>query len=455
MRARGKFQGRNPAHAPANANWAAAVPAAPRTSEWTPKTRNEIAASPPSMPFMLSRKLTAFMSPTSSTSRTGAVSSGGSPNRGSDPEDRSVLIAAAWPSSLTTGRMPRRSSHSPTSSAMSAPLSSVSASRSTVAGAKSRAAPQPASAHTNTATPPSRAVADRWRLCASGSSSMPVAQAGRTKAGVRIRARTPEIRKAAAWAMTIRSVPRRGSGCGESERAGKPLLLAGVADRDLQQLVESGLGAVPDEAADLREVGHAPAHVLEGAAVDLLVAHELDRRFAPAQGADAVGEIEHRDLLVGADVEHLALGGLLVGEQEHAAHHVAHGGEAAGLLAVAVDQDGLVPQRPRDHARDHHAVGAGLPRPAGVEAAHDHDRNLAVLPVGLGEALVHRLAAGIRPAQLVTRPQHPIVVLGERDAVPLAVDLAAREQDHLLALGARGLEHDLGAADVGGQGAQR
>ena len=90
-------------------------------------------------------------------------------------------------------------------------------------------------------------------------------------------------------------------------------------------------------------------------------------------------------------------------------------------------------QRADDHVRDHHAVGAGLARTARVEAPDDHDRQLALLPVGLSQAFVHGLAARVRPTQLVRRAHDAIVVLGERHRDALAVHLAAREH-HRLAL---------------------
>jgi len=55
----------------------------------------------------------------------------------------------------------------------------------------------------------------------------------------------------------------------------------------------------------------------------------------------------------------------------------------------------------------------------------------------------------------VRGPEHAVVVFRERHLLALAVHLAAREQDHLGALDVRGFEHDLGAADVRDEGAQR
>ena len=87
-------------------------------------------------------------------------------------------------------------------------------------------------------------------------------------------------------------------------------LLARIADGDLQQLDSSvDLRPVADEAMDLGQVGHAATHVFEGAAVDLLVRHELRSSLLLSHMlADALGELEDRDLFVAADVEDLAVG---------------------------------------------------------------------------------------------------------------------------------------------------
>src|SRR5439155_815620 len=92
----------------------------------------------------------------------------------------------------------------------------------------------------------------------------------------------------------------------EPGRAGRSLLVLQVADRELEELVERDLGPVSRDAADLGEIRHAPAHVLEGVAIDLLVGHELNRRFAVAMVLDALRQLEHCDFLRCADVEDLA-----------------------------------------------------------------------------------------------------------------------------------------------------
>jgi hypothetical protein len=55
----------------------------------------------------------------------------------------------------------------------------------------------------------------------------------------------------------------------------------------------------------------------------------------------------------------------------------------------------------------------------------------------------------------VGRAHDAVIVLGERDRDALAVHLAAREQEHAALVHRARLEDDLGATDVGDQGAER
>ena len=57
-------------------------------------------------------------------------------------------------------------------------------------------------------------------------------------------------------------------------------------------------------------------------------------------------------------------------QRDERVHHVVDVGEAARLLAVAVDAQRLVAQRPAHEARHDHAVATRLARPDGVEQAH-------------------------------------------------------------------------------------
>ena len=119
-----------------------------------------IAASPPTTPFMLSRKLMAFMSATSDTSARTASRNGGMPKSGRCPEASSNAAAVACPKDLTRGSMPWRSSHMPRPRASTAPARISGASFEIEAeGRPLSEAPQAISAHTNTTAPPSSAVA--------------------------------------------------------------------------------------------------------------------------------------------------------------------------------------------------------------------------------------------------------------------------------------------------------
>ena len=162
-----------------------------------------------------------------------------------------------------------------------------------------------------------------------------------------------------------------------------------------------------------------------------------------------------RDLAGVADVEHLPVAAFVVEQADQAADHVGHVGEAARLLAVAVDRDGHPGQRLAHEVGDHHAVLPGLPRADRVEQADHHRGQLPLFPVGDGQELVDRLAAGVGPAALVGRAQHQVAVLAERELVALAVHLAGRShQDRPLLLVRQG-EHHLGEVDVGLDGANR
>src|SRR5262249_39837144 len=67
-----------------------------------------------------------------------------------------------------------------------------------------------------------------------------------------------------------------------------------------------------------------------------------------------------------------------------------------------------------------------------------------------------RLAGGVRPAQDLRGTEETILILGEWNLRPLAVDLGGGEEnDRLVARAVRGLEHVLGASDVGQERAER
>ena len=143
------------------------------------------------------------------------------------------------------------------------------------------------------------------------------------------------------------------------------------------------------------------------------------------------------------------------GNADQGIHRIVHVGEAAALAAVAEDRDVGAGQRLGHEIGDDHAVTAGLPRSHGVEQAGNHGGNLALFPVSDGQELVDGLGAGIAPAALVRRSPHHVVVFAEGNLLRLAVHLGGRGDQHALALGLSQLQHDLGAANVGLDGAHR
>src|SRR5450432_4218929 len=84
------------------------------------------------------------------------------------------------------------------------------------------------------------------------------------------------------------------------------LLLPEVVDDLRQDLVKLVLRLVPDESLDAREVRHPARHVLEPRLVRLVVGHELDGGIRTAELFHALGQLLNRDLVLVADVDHLA-----------------------------------------------------------------------------------------------------------------------------------------------------
>ena len=223
----------------------------------------------------------------------------------------------------------------------------------------------------------------------------------------------------------------------------------------LDDLVERDAGPVADGAADLGEVRHAPAHVLEAVAVRLGVRDALDRGGAAGVPDDALGELVDAHLLLVADVEDLAVGGGRVRQLDDGADHVAHVAEAAGLVPVAEDGDGLAGEGLADEGGDDHAVAAGLARADGVEEAGDDDGQAPLAGVRQGEELVDGLGAGVAPPALVGGADDEVVVLPAGLHLALAVDLGRRGEEDVLLLLRRVLQDHLGRLQVGLDGAHR
>ena len=162
-----------------------------------------------------------------------------------------------------------------------------------------------------------------------------------------------------------------------------------------------------------------------------------------------LGQRTDRHFLARPDVEDLADRPGMIHQRHQGSDDVADVGEAARLVAVAVDRDRPAGERLLDERRHDHAVLPGLARSDGVEQPDDHRRELALAPVGQRQELVDRLRAGVAPPPLGRRTQHQVAVLAERDLLAQPVDLRGRgDQDLLLLLVGLG-QHDLGAVDVG------
>src|SRR5581483_11538685 len=80
---------------------------------------------------------------------------------------------------------------------------------------------------------------------------------------------------------------------------------AEAVDDPAKALVEGHARFEPDRVADLAEVGHPAAQVLEPGLVRVVVGHGPDRRPAPHEHPHPLGEGADGDLVPGADVEDL------------------------------------------------------------------------------------------------------------------------------------------------------
>jgi hypothetical protein len=210
-----------------------------------------------------------------------------------------------------------------------------------------------------------------------------------------------------------------------------------------------------DEMAHSRGVGNSPEHVLEARLVRLVVRNEAELGIALGTTHDAPSEIRDRDLLLRADVENIADGLGLVEEPDERADHVEYMTEATRLRTVAVDRERFAGQRLANESWDHHSVGRTLATPDGVEEPHDDRGKPTFLVIRVRKDLVDSFGRAIRPARDGRRPEHPVCVLGEWDVRVLTVDLRRARHKNLPPVTVRRLHHDLRAADVRGERAQR
>ncbi len=217
-------------------------------------------------------------------------------------------------------------------------------------------------------------------------------------------------------------------------------------------LVEGPGRGPTGQAAQPAGVGDPSPHVLEVGAEGVLVGLEDDGRRRPGPLQDPVGEVHHRDLVLGADVEDLTRAVGVVQEDQQGPDHVLDVAEAAGLAAVAVHGERRTVERLADQGGQDHAVVTPLAGPDGVEQTHHGGGQTVLAVVGQRQDLVDGLRGRVGPAGDGGRAQDPVGILRERDLGVAAVDLRAAGDQEAAAVSIGRGEHVLGAADVAGQG---
>src|SRR5437016_5168573 len=100
-------------------------------------------------------------------------------------------------------------------------------------------------------------------------------------------------------------------------------------------------GHPPCETPELGSVRDAAVHVLEPHLVGLIVGNEMDRGVAISSRSDPMGQVEDRDLLSRADIEHLPRRVLVIEQLDDGLDDIGYMTEAAGLPSVAKDCDGV------------------------------------------------------------------------------------------------------------------
>src|SRR5207342_2449254 len=120
-------------------------------------------------------------------------------------------------------------------------------------------------------------------------------------------------------------------------------------------------------------------------------------------------------------------------EARERAHGVGDVTETARLLTVAVDLERRAGEGALDEAGDDHPVLAALARADRVEEAGDDAVEAALLVVGEGEQLVHRLRVGIGPAPGGGGAVDAAGILGQGlERAVVAVDLRGGGEENAL-----------------------
>ena len=189
-------------------------------------------------------------------------------------------------------------------------------------------------------------------------------------------------------------------------------------------------GREADRRTDPGEVGDAHLKVLEARPEHRGVRNAADRRPAPEGLDHEGGERLDRDGGVGAHVEHAPVVRGIGKQPGQRGGDVAHVAEAAHLRARTVHLQWLAGDGRRHEARQHHPPSPPLPRAHGVEETGHGDRQRLAAVHRQRQLLVDRLGEPVRPPRHRGWPERKVVVLPERRADALPVDLAgAGHQD--------------------------
>src|SRR5580704_5147518 len=203
---------------------------------------------------------------------------------------------------------------------------------------------------------------------------------------------------------------------------------------------------------ELIDAGDAAHHVFEPWFVGLIVGHEFDRRRAAGALFDQLGESFDGDFFGVANVHDLADGPVGVHQANEAFNGVADVAEAAGLLTVAIDLDGLAVECLLDEIGQDHAVTTGLARTYGVEQADHDDGELFFFPIGEREKFIESFGGGVAPTAFGGGAEDKVGVFVERDVGVLAVDFGSGGGEDEFAFLAGGFEDALSAVDIGFNG---
>lgn len=238
-------------------------------------------------------------------------------------------------------------------------------------------------------------------------------------------------------------------------RRGGFLLFAEEGGDAVDDFVEGGLGPEAGEGLEFIDAGNAAHHVLEAWFVGLIVGYEFDGGRAACALFYTLGEAFDGDFFGVTNVDDFADGAVGVHEADEAFDGVADIAEAARLLAIAIDANGIVVDGLFDEIGEDHAVAAGLTGADGIEKADDDNGELLFFPVGESEKFIESFGGSVTPAAFSGRAEDEVGVFVERDVGVLAVDFGSGSSENEFAFFAGGFEDALGAVDIGFNSADR